>query len=92
MFFLFVKNVIECFFRVFPRGARTLFLTARMPSQIFPSEDLVPKKEVQLLDWLADNPTKDGRGITIAVLDQGCDPGAYGLRPDFKKIVTKIVS
>ena len=57
-----------------------------MPSQIFPSEDLVPKKEVQLLDWLADNPTKDGRGITIAVLDQGCDPGAYGLRPDFKYI------
>ena len=51
-----------------------------MPSQVFPSVDLVPKKEVQLLDWLQDHPEKDGRGITIAVLDQGCDPGAYGLR------------
>ena len=51
-----------------------------MPSQVFPSVDLVPKKEVQLLEWLQDHPEKDGRGITIAVLDQGCDPGAYGLR------------
>ena len=51
-----------------------------MPSQVFPSVDLVPKKEVQLLDWLQDHPEKDGRGITIAILDQGCDPGAYGLR------------
>ena len=51
-----------------------------MPSQVFPSIDLVPKKEVQLLDWLQDHPEKDGRGITIAILDQGCDPGAYGLR------------
>ena len=59
-----------------------------MPSQVFPSVDLVPKKEVQLLEWLQDHPEKDGRGITIAVLDQGCDPGAYGLR---KKLTTKCI-
>ena len=59
-----------------------------MPSQVFPSVDLVPKKEVQLLEWLQDHPEKDGRGITIAVLDQGCDPGAYGLRKErFKKVL-----
>ena len=40
----------------------------------------MPKKEVQLLDFLNENPELDGRGITLAVLDQGVDPGAYGLR------------
>ena len=41
---------------------------------------MVPKQEVQLLDFLASHPEKDGRGIVIAVLDQGCDPNAFGLR------------
>jgi len=41
---------------------------------------LVPKQEVQLLDFLEKHPEKDGRGVVIAILDQGCDPGAFGLR------------
>merc|ERR1711970_369681 len=51
-----------------------------MPAQVFPKVDLVPKQEVQLLDFLEKHPEKDGRGVVIAVLDQGCDPGAFGLR------------
>ena len=48
--------------------------------QMFPAVDMVPKQEVQLLDFLASHPEKDGRGVVIAVLDQGCDPNAFGLR------------
>ena len=43
--------------------------------KIFPKVDLVPKQEVQLLDFLEKHPEKDGRGVVIAILDQGCDPG-----------------
>ena len=43
--------------------------------KVFPKVDLVPKQEVQLLDFLEKHPEKDGRGVVIAILDQGCDPG-----------------
>ena len=42
-----------------------------MPAVRFPAIELVPKRETQLLDFLASNETSDGRGIVIAVLDQG---------------------
>ena len=42
-----------------------------MPAERFPAIELVPKRETQLLDFLASNETSDGRGIVIAVLDQG---------------------
>ena len=48
--------------------------------QMFPAVDMVPKQEVQVLEFLASHPEKDGRGVVIAVLDQGCDPNAFGLR------------
>ena len=42
-----------------------------MPAERFPAIELVPKRETQLLDFLASNEKSDGCGIVIAVLDQG---------------------
>ena len=42
-----------------------------MPAERFPAIELVPKRETQLLDFLSSNIESDGRGIVIAVLDQG---------------------
>ena len=42
-----------------------------MPAERFPAIELVPKRETQLLDFLSSNEESDGRGIVIAVLDQG---------------------
>ena len=42
-----------------------------MPAERFPAIELVPKRETQLLDFLSSNEDSDGRGIVIAVLDQG---------------------
>ena len=42
-----------------------------MPVERFPAIELVPKRETQLLDFLSANEKSDGRGIVIAVLDQG---------------------
>lgn len=39
----------------------------------------MPKKETQALDFISMNPTFDGRGIIIGILDTGIDPGAIGL-------------
>ena len=42
-----------------------------MPAERFPAIELVPKRETQLLDFLSSKEESDGRGIVIAVLDQG---------------------
>ena len=42
-----------------------------MPAERFPAIELVPKRETQLLNFLSSNEESDGRGIVIAVLDQG---------------------
>ena len=62
-----------------------------MPAERFPAIELVPKRETQLLDFLASNEKSDGRGIVIAVLDQGkmvqfkLFSANYSLQPEFQQ-------
>ncbi len=40
---------------------------------------LIPKREVAADAFIAQNPTFDGRGVTVAIFDTGVDPAAAGL-------------
>jgi tripeptidyl-peptidase II len=47
--------------------------------QPFPVASLLPKDTTQAAAFTRANPTWDGRGVTIAILDTGVDPNAPGL-------------
>lgn len=55
-------------------------MSINLQTDEFPVWALVPKNETGVKNFLAKNPTYDGRGVTIAIFDSGVDPGAPGLQ------------
>jgi hypothetical protein len=64
-----------------------------MMKEIYPREELVPKHETLVDEFLLSYPEYDGRNTIVAIFDTGVDPGAPGLQwtSDGKRKIIDIV-
>jgi tripeptidyl-peptidase-2 len=81
-----------------PRATRLVGLLACLmvrahAAEPTPPDGLLPKAEIGALRFLASHTNYDGRGVVIAILDTGVDPGAAGLQstPDGRPKIVDLI-
>lgn len=70
---LAIRRRFKCF-----SGLKEPAMAASIEHDVFGSS--MPKHEIGSLTLLKDDPTSDGRGVVIAIMDTGVDPSASGLQ------------
>jgi len=57
-----------------------MFCVSTVLGQMFPTADIMPKREIGATRYLQKHAKFDGRGVTVAVFDTGVDAAAPGLQ------------